>query len=69
MVYMWPLGRGQFLPQGYNLNNLARGSLDKAVYQISKGWAFLFQTRRFFKGFPNKSPCKNMWATGRGPGL
>ena len=40
------------LTPGYNLNNPGRGPLDKVVYQISKGWAFLFQTRRFFKVFP-----------------
>ena len=37
------------LPQGYNLNNLGRGSLDDATYQISKAWAFYLQTIRFFK--------------------
>ena len=29
-------GRGHFLPQGYNLNNLGRGPLGEAMYQISK---------------------------------
>ena len=48
---MWPLGRGQFRPQGYNLNNFGNGQLGEATYQISKTWAFWFQTRRFLKVF------------------
>ena len=47
----WPLGGANFGQQGYNLNNLARGPLDEARYQISKTWAFWFQTR-FLKVFP-----------------
>ena len=62
---MWPWGRGQFWPHGYNLNNLGTGSIDKAVYQISKTWAFWFQTRRFLKVFPYKGLCK-MWPLGWG---
>ena len=50
---LWPLGWGQFWPQGYNLNNLGRGTLDEATYQISRTWAFWFQTR-FLKVFPYK---------------
>ena len=44
-------GRGHFWPKGYNLNNLGRGLLDEATYQISKTWAFWFQSRRFLKVF------------------
>ena len=29
-----PPGRGQFWPQGHNLNNFGRGSLDDALFQI-----------------------------------
>ena len=50
---MWLLGRGQFWPQGYNLNNFGNVPLGKATYQISKTWAFWFQTRRFLKIFAN----------------
>jgi len=32
-------GRGQFWPQGHNMNNFGRGSLDDAIYQIWKLWA------------------------------
>jgi len=32
-------GRGQFWPQGDNLNNFGRGPLDDAIYQILKHWA------------------------------
>ena len=51
-------GHGHFWPLGYNLNNLARGPLDEAAYQISKTCTFWFQTRRFFKVFPYKGVCK-----------
>jgi len=29
-------GRGQFWPQGFNLNNFGRGPLDDVIYQIWK---------------------------------
>ena len=32
-------GQGQFWPQGHNLNNIVRGPLDNAIYQIWKLWA------------------------------
>jgi len=41
--------RGQFWPQGHNLNNFVRGPLDDAIYQIWKLWALYFQTWRFLK--------------------
>jgi len=31
--------RGQFCPQGHNLNNFGRGPLNDAIYQIWKLWA------------------------------
>ena len=34
--------------QGYNLNKLGRGLLGDDTYQISKFYAFWFQTRRLF---------------------
>ena len=49
------LGQGHFWLQGNNLNNLGRGPLGEAMYQISKAWAFCFQTRRFF---PYMALCK-----------
>ena len=52
VLYQWTPGRGHFWPQGYNLNNLVRDPLDKAVYKISKTWAFWFRTSRFLKAFP-----------------
>ena len=42
----WPLGRGHFLPQGYNLNNLHRGPQDKATYQISKALVVILLSQR-----------------------
>ena len=41
-----------FWPKGNNLNNLGRGPQGQAMYQISKAWAFCFQTWRFLKCFP-----------------
>ena len=51
---MAALGWGHFWLQGntFNLNNLGRDPLGEALYQISKAWAFYFQTRRFLKFFP-----------------
>ena len=45
-------GWGHIWPQGNNLNNLGKGPLDEAMYQISKALAFCFQMRRFLKLFP-----------------
>ena len=39
-------------------NNLGRGPPGEAMYQISKAWAFCFQTRRFLKCFPDMGLCK-----------
>ena len=36
MSNVWGPGRSRFKPQGYNLNNLGRAPLDKAVYQMSQ---------------------------------
>jgi len=46
---LWPPGRGQFWPQGHNLNNFGSRPLDDAIYQTWKLWALLFPTRRFLK--------------------
>ena len=62
---MWPLGWGQFWPQGYKLNNFGNGPLGEATYQISKTWAFWFQTRRFLNVFPIKVYVKHV-TLGRG---
>ena len=35
-----PPGPGQFGPQGHHMNNLGRGPLGDATYQISKLYAF-----------------------------
>ena len=48
---MWPIGQGQFWPQGYILNIFGNAPLDEATYQTSKTWAFWFQTG-FLKVFP-----------------
>ena len=49
---MSALGQGHFWPQGNNSNSLGRGQIGEAMYQISKAWAFCFQTRRFLKFYP-----------------
>ena len=36
----------------FTLSIFGRGPADKATYQISKTWAFWFQTGRFLKVFP-----------------
>ena len=40
---------GPIFTPDYNLNNFGNGPLSEATYQISKTWAFWFQTRRFLK--------------------
>ena len=47
--------RDLFWHQGYNLNNLGRGLLGDATYQISMFLAFWFQTRRFLMFSSRKS--------------
>ena len=58
-----PLGRGQFWPQCYNLNNFCRGPLDNVSCQISKLKPLWFRRRRFFKFF--SFSCRNwiLWTT------
>ena len=60
---IFPQGWGHFWPQGYNLNNLGRGPLDEASYQIAKTWALWFQRRRFLKIFP-MCLCKTLGPRG-----
>ena len=52
MLNKWTPGQGHFWPQGYNLNKLGRGALDKATYQISEASAFWLQKRGLLKVFP-----------------
>ena len=54
MIPRW----GHFWQQGYNLNNLGRGQLDEATYQVSKAWVFSFLTRMFLKCVHFTSLCK-----------
>jgi len=35
-IKLWPLGLGQFWPQGHNFNNFGKRPLDDAKYQIWK---------------------------------
>ena len=63
--------RGLFLPPGYNLNKLGRGSLGDASYQMSRLYAVLFRTRIFFHVSPWEGPFlaqgHNLNKPGRGP--
>ena len=59
---------GHYGPQGNNMNNLGRGPLGEAMYQISKALAFCFQTRRFLKFFPIRVYVEHL-TPGAGPFL
>ena len=63
-------GDAPFFSLGYNLNNLGRGPPDNATctYDISKAWAFYFQTRRVLKFFPTCISVKQV-NNGAGPFL
>ena len=62
-VNMLSPGQGHFWPKGYNLNNLGRGPLNEATYQVLKTWA-LVSVKKTFKGFPYVSLCKTCWPLG-----
>ena len=51
METLQPQGGGQLGPPGLDWQDLCRGPLDIAKYQIYKQWASWFQ-RRFLKFFP-----------------
>ena len=57
MHIMRPLGRGHFWPNGRNWNKLGIAILGDATYQISRLYAFRFQTKRFFHVFPYIGLC------------
>jgi len=63
MQKLWPPGRGQFWPQGHNLNNFGRGRLNDAIYQIWKLWALQFRTRRCLKIAFSKTYLLTPWPT------
>ena len=46
---LWPPGRGPIWPQGHHMNNLIRGLLGDATYEISKLCTFYFQRRKHLK--------------------
>ena len=54
-IHIWktnePPGRGQYWPQGHNLNNLGRALSDDVACQIYKPSALRFRRRRFLKFF------------------
>ena len=44
-------GVGPFLALGHHLNNLGRGPLDNATYQISRLFGIVDSDKKIFKGF------------------
>ena len=46
---LWPPGQGPIWPQGHHMNNLGRGPLGDATYEILKLCTFLFQRRKIFQ--------------------
>ena len=46
--HVTPQGRGNFSPQRDNLNNLGRGPLDDATYQISKALGVMVSDKIFY---------------------
>ena len=46
---LWPPVRGPIWPQGHHMNNLGRGPLGDATYEISKLCTFYFQRRKILK--------------------
>ena len=63
--HVGPWARPFLWPKDYNLNNLGRGLLGEAEYQISKTLAFWLQSRRFLKVFPMLVYVKHV-GSGRG---
>ena len=57
---MWPPGRGQFWPQGHNLNNFGRGPLDDAIYQI---WKLIVSDKKIFENCILKTYFLTPWPT------
>ena len=53
-----PRGSSFYCPRGHTLNNLGRGPLGNAIFQIFRFYAFCFQTRSFFSRFTYVSLCK-----------
>ena len=58
--------RQDFLPKDFNLNNISRGQLDEATYQISKAWTFYLHTRTFLKFLPIRIFVKHVTPGGGG---
>ena len=50
------MGRGHFLPQGYNLNILGKGPLGSYLPNI-KGLGLLVSDKKIFKVFPYMCLC------------
>ena len=56
-------GRGQFWPQGHNLNNFGRGPLDDTISQIWKLWAIVVSDKKIFEIFILKTYLLTPWPT------
>ena len=60
---MWPPGRGQFWPQGHNLNNFGKGPLDDAIIPNMKALGFVVSDKNFFESFISKTYLLTLWPT------
>jgi len=60
---LWPLGQGQFWPQGHNLNNFGRGPLDDAIYQILKPLGLVVSDKKIFENCILKTYFLTPWPT------
>ena len=57
-------GRGQFWPQGHNLNNLGRGPLDDAIYIPNmKALGLVVSDKKIFESFISKTYLMTPWPT------
>ena len=56
---------GPFLHHGYNLNNLSRGPLDKAMYLKKHTLGPFVSDNKIFKVFPYMILCKTSEPQGR----
>ena len=61
---MWPPGRGQFRPQGHNLNNFGRGPLDDAIYIPNmKALGLVVSDKKIFENCILKTYFLTPWPT------
>jgi len=60
---LWPPGRGQFWPQGHNLNNFGRGPLDDAIIPNMKALGLAVSDKKIFENCILKTYYLTPWPT------